>query len=266
VNYFRQKLIALLVLIVNNKRNNMTEGYIYCFSNPSMPGLLKIGMTERTPEIRLKEANVRNTFMPTPFKIEFAKKVYNPSNKEKTLHILLEKYTERIPSKEFFRTSTEEVLCFFNLIDGEMWVENSKLEDTDNNSDSNDSNDSNDNDDNDDNDDYDDYAPDTISGQVKTSLKGEMCRDMKRCFTDGQRIRHTIVKEGINNTWEGTYNSSINRIVYNGEALSLNQFTTYHYATERPDRTPKNNAWAECYCEVNGEWIRIYNFALFAPL
>jgi hypothetical protein len=237
----------------------MTEGYIYCFSNPSMPGLLKIGMTERTPEIRLKEANAPNTWMPTPFKIEFAKKVYNPSNKEKTLHILLKKYTERIPYKEFFRTSTEEVLCFFNLIDGEMWVENSKLEDTNND----DSDDSNDNDD-----DYDDYAHDTISGQVKTSHKGEKCRDMKRCFTDGQRIRHTIIinkDKDITNTLEGTYNSSIDKIVYNGEELSLNQFTSYHYTTERPDRTSKNNAWEECKCEVNGEWISTYNLPSLAP-
>lgn len=235
----------------------MTEGYIYCFSNPSMHGLLKIGMTERTPEIKLKEANVRDTWMPTPFKIEFAKKVYNPSNKEKTLHILLGKYTERINHrKEFFRTSTEEVLCFFNLIDGEMWVENSKLEDT-NNEDSDDSDD-----------DYDDYDDknSTDCAPVKTSLKGEMCRDMKRCFTDGQRIRHTILKEGIKNTWEGTYNSSINVIVYNGEKLSLNQFTSYHYTTERPDRTSRNNAWEECECEVNGEWISTYNLPRFTPL
>lgn len=225
----------------------MTEGYIYCFSNPSMLGLLKIGMTERTPETRLKEANAPNTWIPTPYKIEFAKKVYNPSNKEKKLHTLLEKYTERInPRREFFRTSTEEVLRFFDLMDGEMWVENSKLEDT--NSDDSD-------------DDYDDKNS-TDCAPVKTSLKGELCRDMKRCFTDGQRIRHILfINKDITNTWEGIYNSSINSIVYNGEALTLNQFTTNHYTTERPDRTSKNNAWDECECEVNGKWISTYSLS-----
>ena len=61
----------------------MTDGYIYCFSNPSMPGILKVGMTERIPEARLSEANASDTWRPpTPYKIEFAKKVSNPSQKE----------------------------------------------------------------------------------------------------------------------------------------------------------------------------------------
>ena len=29
------------------------EGWVYCISNESMPGLLKIGMTDRTPQQRL---------------------------------------------------------------------------------------------------------------------------------------------------------------------------------------------------------------------
>jgi len=42
----------------------MTDGYIYCFSNPSMPGILKVGMTERTPVTRLGEANASDTWRP----------------------------------------------------------------------------------------------------------------------------------------------------------------------------------------------------------
>lgn len=33
----------------------MNDGYIYCFSNQSMPGIVKIGMTTRTPGERAKE-------------------------------------------------------------------------------------------------------------------------------------------------------------------------------------------------------------------
>ena len=83
----------------------MKKGYIYCFSNISMPGILKIGMTERLPDERLKEANRSDTWRPpTPYKIEFAKKVYNPKQKETTLHTILMKYAERVdPKLEFFK-------------------------------------------------------------------------------------------------------------------------------------------------------------------
>ena len=81
----------------------MTDGYIYCFSNISMPNILKIGTTERTPKERLKEANSPDTWKPpTPYKIEFAKKVKNPKEKETTLHKLLEQYTERINTRREF--------------------------------------------------------------------------------------------------------------------------------------------------------------------
>ena len=93
----------------------MIDGYLYCFSNQSMPGILKVGITERTPEIRLNEANSSDTWRPpTPYKIEFAKKVLKPKQKEATLHNLLSQYTERInPKREFFRVSSEEVKTFF---------------------------------------------------------------------------------------------------------------------------------------------------------
>lgn len=102
----------------------MTTGYIYCFSNISMPGILKIGMTERTPEIRLREANTSDTWRPpTPYTLDFAKKILNPKHKEVSLHKLLEQYTERInPKREFFRASINEVLLFIDLMDGEMWI------------------------------------------------------------------------------------------------------------------------------------------------
>ena len=101
----------------------MSEGYVYCFSNISMPNILKIGMTERTPIERLNEANASDTWRPpTPYKIEFAKRVNNPKMKEYMIHKLLSELSERInPKREFFRNSVEEVNTIFNLIDGEWW-------------------------------------------------------------------------------------------------------------------------------------------------
>jgi len=107
--------------IINNNNNINNNGFIYVMSNRSMPGLLKIGMTTRNPETRLLEANSPNTWIPSNFNLELAKKVNNPKQKEKILHNLLGKFTERINSnREFFRVHIEIVKLLFDLIDGEM--------------------------------------------------------------------------------------------------------------------------------------------------
>lgn len=57
---------------------------------------------------------------PTPYVIEFAKKVNNPREKENVLHSLLEKYSERVnTNREFFKISVIDARLFFDLIDGE---------------------------------------------------------------------------------------------------------------------------------------------------
>jgi hypothetical protein len=208
----------------------MTEGYIYCFSNPSMPGILKVGMTERTPEERLSEANAPDTWRPpTPYKIEFAKKVSNPSKKEKTLHVLLEQYTERIHlRREFFRISLKEILKFFDLMDGEIWVETKEKEEN--------------------------TSQDSREQIGSNGIK--RCRDMTKCFTNGQRIRHKI---GIDNIRIGIYNSLNNAIIYDKKIMTLNKFAVSHYESKRPDRVSNVNAWKECECEVNGDWISTYS-------
>ena len=62
-------------------------GYIYCISNLDiMPGIYKVGVTMRSPLDRLKEANSSDTWKIPSYKIEFAKKVTNPKDKERTLH------------------------------------------------------------------------------------------------------------------------------------------------------------------------------------
>ena len=82
-------------------------------------------MTTRTPEARLKEANASDTWRPpTPYKIEFAKKVSNAPLKEKKIHSLLEQHAERIHSqREFFRASLKVVRKYFDRMTGEMWTE-----------------------------------------------------------------------------------------------------------------------------------------------
>lgn len=96
----------------------MTDGYLYCFSNPSMPGLLKIGMTTRSPADRLNE--LCTTPVPTPFYCEFAKKVANVKQKEITMHKIFSNVRVN-PQREFFRVSVSDVQLQFELMDGEMW-------------------------------------------------------------------------------------------------------------------------------------------------
>ena len=214
----------------------MTDGYLYCFSNQSMPGILKVGMTERTPEIRLNEANSSDTWRPpTPYKIEFAKKVLNPKDKETILHKLLSQYTERInPKREFFRISPEEVKTFFDLIDGDLWVKDPDPEEEEEEEEEEEDNQS------------------SIS-----NLPVVKCRDMTKCFTHGQRIRHII---GINKTWIGIYDSSKNGIMYDTKFYkSLSGFAERHYSIDRTDRVKSANGWKECQCEVNGKWISTFN-------
>jgi hypothetical protein len=203
----------------------MAEGYIYCFSNPSMPGILKVGMTERTPADRLSEANASDTWRPpTPYQIQFAKKVSNPLAKEKTIHVLLEQYTERIhPRREFFRVSPEEVQKLFDLMDGEVWVEPTVEEDDED-----------------------------TSSETRSRTTPSGCRDMTKCFTNGQRIRHVL---GINKMWIGVYNLSTNVIVYDGKNYtSLSHFALSHIRVYTPTRNSVNG-WQFCECEVDGKWI-----------
>ena len=82
-------------------------------------------------------------------------------------------------------------------------------------------------------------------------------RDMSKCFTNGQRIRHTV---GINKTWIGIYDSTKNGIVYDNKIYkSLSGFAAMHYSIDRKDRVSSANGWKECECEINGKWISTYN-------
>jgi hypothetical protein len=81
-----------------------------------MRGILKIGMTTRTSEIRLVEANRPDTWRPpTPYKIELKKKVLNPVTEEKKLHNLLRKYRIN-PDREFFDVPLKKVRKLFDQI------------------------------------------------------------------------------------------------------------------------------------------------------
>ena len=93
------------------------SGWIYCLSNEWMPDLVKVGQTSHDPTDRASQ--LYTTGVPTPFRVEFAKKVSDHVKKEKQLHALLEKHFSRPnPHREFFKCSSTDVFAFFELIEG----------------------------------------------------------------------------------------------------------------------------------------------------
>lgn len=193
----------------------MTHGYLYCFSNVSMPGILKIGISEKTPDTILNESNKSDSWRPpTPYEIQFAKKIIKPKEKLSILH----KYKhlkEKNLKMDFFQVSIEEIKPFFDIIDGELW-----------------------------------------NKDLENKEKNNYCRDMRKCFKNGQVIRHNI---GIS-TWTGIYNLRKNVIIYDKKSYkSLSGFTQAHYDKDRKDRTKNSNGWKECQYEVNGEWVSTFN-------
>lgn len=109
----------------------MTEGYIYVFSNSSLPAdTFKVGYTDKTPLERLKDANGCTWALPT-FKLEFAKKVTDARNKEQKLHKALGAFGKRIhPKREFFNVPLNSIRVLFDMIDGEMWVQPPEIPET----------------------------------------------------------------------------------------------------------------------------------------
>ena len=195
-----------------------------------MPGILSIGMTTNTPDDMARELFTPGVAL--PFKIEIAKKVTHPSDKVSKIHLLLGKYTTKISlDREFFRISPEEVRLFFDIMDGEMWtgdgVRMEVMEMV--------------------------HATEPSPQTPPSKVKG--CRVMKKCFSDGQTIRHTIKK--INDTWIGTFDIARNAIVRDDIVYtSMSAFTKGHYASNRPERkNSESNGWAECECIVDGKWV-----------
>ena len=98
-------------------------GYVYCFSNDKMEGIYKIGLTTRTPLMRLREANMGDTWsLTSKFNIEFAKEVCDCHEKERQIHKHISLIGERVCEKrEFFKISLDVIKSVFDLIDGRWY-------------------------------------------------------------------------------------------------------------------------------------------------
>jgi hypothetical protein len=86
---------------------------VYILSNSSMPGLIKIGRTNRSVEDRLKELN--NTSLPTEFFVEHTIETSDSKFLEKMIHKNFDK--QRVnDNREFFKIHHEIVIDYANSI------------------------------------------------------------------------------------------------------------------------------------------------------
>jgi hypothetical protein len=75
------------------------SGYIYILSNPTMKGLLKIGLSTRSVQERIAELSSA-TGVPTPFELEAYFVSTDPEAHEREIHAALAEH--RVKGKEFF--------------------------------------------------------------------------------------------------------------------------------------------------------------------
>ena len=84
------------------------EGFVYCLSNKSYPGLLKIGVTRLHPIRRAKQLSAASG-VPTPFKLVYFRDFNDSVLAEKLVHNELDHYREN-NNREFFRIALDEAI------------------------------------------------------------------------------------------------------------------------------------------------------------
>jgi hypothetical protein len=89
----------------------MANGHVYIFLNAAMPGMLKIGMTSRTPEERARELS-QGTGVAVPFSVAFSEEVPDCARAEALIHSRLARFRLH-QGREFFhldlRTAIREL-------------------------------------------------------------------------------------------------------------------------------------------------------------
>jgi hypothetical protein len=106
----------------NNNYKNAEIGWVYCIVNYRDRDYVKIGMTTKALECRLREAN--GTFTTEGFYVVIAKYVRRPYDREQLIHQLL---ADRrvMTNREFFDVrapgTLRRVLMLFDLMEGDVY-------------------------------------------------------------------------------------------------------------------------------------------------
>ena len=90
------------------------DSWIYVLTNPTMPNLVKIGYTDKTPDKRATQVS-RSTGVPLKFNVAYAFRCFNAHALELELHRYLKDY--RINTdREFFQIGVNEVKDAITLL------------------------------------------------------------------------------------------------------------------------------------------------------
>jgi hypothetical protein len=90
------------------------RGYVYILTNPSLPGLVKIGKTHRSPEERARELSDLSG-VPTPFVVAFSIMVSNCGLAETMAHQRLSAHRVA-DNREFFSVTVQEAVKVLKAI------------------------------------------------------------------------------------------------------------------------------------------------------
>jgi len=83
------------------------KGFVYIMSNPSMPGLLKIGQTATDPEGRRRE--LQDTGVPLPFELEYSIYIEDYESVERAVHQRLGDF-RAASNREFFQLPLDQAV------------------------------------------------------------------------------------------------------------------------------------------------------------
>lgn len=93
----------------------MAEGIVYILTNPSIPNMVKIGMTT-AEDIKTRMAQLYTTGVPLPFECIYAARVGNHEKVEKALHIAFG--PDRVnPKREFFEIEAAQAIAIIKLME-----------------------------------------------------------------------------------------------------------------------------------------------------
>ena len=221
------------------------EGYVYCMTNEHMPGFVKVGYTDRTPEERLAEANADTWSIPC-WKCETSVRVRSPRDAEKAIHLLLGRDDGRISSRrEFFSCPVDYVKMVFAILRTQnpeptpqaviMAEVNAAIATELRKSVS---------------------FSETPSPSPVGSATGPI-RESRKIFRDGQLLKHTYKGDEAIAVYKKDADVFVWRSV---EYTSLNRLNSAHKQVVNPELKSAGNAWDEWTCmDINGNYVPVKN-------